>query len=113
MEIFNEKGIFWFNGRFITKAQFDALLPATQEEIRRRAKDGTTISGGDIDGEENFDIDDIIIGDNEEEAELRDEGDIDEEDEAMRMAREESRTKFHTDEIRRRQMSRGAGSSGT
>ena len=49
------------------------------QEIRRRAKDGTTISGGDIGGDVNIDIDDMI-GDNEEEGELRDEGDTDEED---------------------------------
>ena len=34
-----KKGIYWFNGRLISKAQFDALLPVTQEEMRRRAKD--------------------------------------------------------------------------
>ena len=49
---FMKNGIYWFNGRLISKAQFDALLPATQEEIRRRDKNGTTISGGDISGEE-------------------------------------------------------------
>ena len=112
MDIFYEKRVFWFNGRIITKAQFDALLSVTQEEIKRRAKNGTTISGGHISGEENFDIDDIIIGDDEEEAELRDEGDTDEEDETMRMAKEESRTKFYTDEVCRREMFHGAGSSG-
>ena len=33
-----KKGMFWFNGQIITKAQFDALLPATQAEIDRRIK---------------------------------------------------------------------------
>ena len=107
-----KKGLFWFNGRIITKAQFDALLHETQAEINRRIKDGTTISCGDISGEVNIDVDEFI-GDSEEDAELRDEGDTDEEDKTMRMVREESRTKFYIDEICRWEMFYGVGSSGT
>ena len=100
LDIFEEEGTVLVNRRIITKAQFDALLPETQAEIDCRIKDGTTITGGDISGEVNIDVDEFI-GDSEEDAELRDEGDTDDEDETIQRAREESRTKFYADEIHR------------
>ena len=100
----------------MSKCSLQNLSPATQNEIRRRTRNRTTTSEGNIAGEENIGLDDI--GDPEEDAELREEGDTgedtaDDEDEDMRRAREESRTKSHTDAIRRQEMARGAGSSGT